>query len=212
MHNQPNAHVDIMTGGALMHGGLLNSAWSPASASSRDSDFISCRAMNWASQTPLYSLGPRERVTEAAEPSDPTTQVYDQLVALKVTTSTLAMHLDSAWRAGLFRQLDFLLDPDEWDFSDELPNLASFRTFLRLMIALGTVKRPSLGATANGDLIAAWIAGSDRLTVECLADDQVRWVLSETVGGDRISAAGRNPSHLLRGYLNPHNPGKWFDS
>jgi hypothetical protein len=103
------------------------------------------------------------------------------------------------------------LDPEDWDFSDELPSVESFRTFLRLMISLGHVRRPSLGATADGDIIAAWVMGSNRLTIECLPADHVRWIVNTKLDGESISAAGRAKIHLLDGLLEPYKPGTWFD-
>ena len=137
----------------------------------------------------------------------PEEQVFNRLVGLKVSTSTIAMHLDAAWRAGLFRQLDSLLDAEDWDFSDKLPTLESFRTFLRMILAFGPVRRPSLGATATGEIIAAWSKDGDRLTIECLAGDQVRWVVNRTVDGRRISAAGKTYADLVWRQVAPFEPG-----
>lgn len=208
MHNQQNTRADLLTG--IASAGLLTTpSWSSDLASSRSSD-ISWASLDLAASTPAQSVAQREKIDLRVEPTDPAAKVYDRLVDLKVSTSGLAMHLDSAWRAGLFKQLDHLLDADDWDFSDDLPALASFRTFLRLIIALGSVPRPSLGATATGELIAVWVTGTDRLTIECMANDQVRWIVTKGTGQDRISGAGRNTAGTLMGYLKPYQPEIWF--
>jgi len=211
MHNQPNPRSNLLNAAApfLFEPGELE--WAPPSSSARALDHASCNVMEWAYGTPAQSTQLAQRTSQTLEPTDPNTKVYDQLVALKVNTSSLAMHLTGAWRAGLFRQLDHLLDPDEWDFADKLPTVPSFQTFLRLVIALGHTKRPALGASADGNLISAWVNGRDRLTVECLPNDMVRWVVVQHIGGERISVAGRNPTYLLKSYLAPYNPGAWFD-
>src|SRR5688572_28873507 len=76
--------------------------------------------------------GSREVITAPVAQNEEE-QVFNRLVALKVLTSGLAMHLERIWRAGLFRSLDNLLDVEDWDFSDDLPTVESFRTFLRMV-------------------------------------------------------------------------------
>lgn len=209
MYYGQDSRVDLL-GGVSLLGWNAAEIWTPESLASRGTEGASLDILNWASGTPAESLSPRERVSVQTEATDPTSAVFDQLISLKVSTSSLAMHLTGAWRQGLFAQLDHLLDPDEWDFSDALPSVASFRTFLRLMISLGNVRRPSLGSTGTGDIIAAWIIGKDRLTLECLPDDHVRWIVSTTLSGEPTSAAGRTKIHLLESLLEPYNPRTWF--
>jgi hypothetical protein len=110
----------------------------------------------------------------------------------------------------MFKKLDNLLDVDEWDFSDEMPSVASFKTFLRMIIHNKVSKRPSLGATADGKIIGSWRDGEDRLVVECLPNDHVRWVGSRRIHGERISAAGTSPVSFLRTALQPYAPEIWF--
>lgn len=148
--------------------------------------------------------GDRDHIYTSPQPVGEAEKIFDRLVALKVSTSQLAMHLDSAWRSGIFRQLDELLDPEEWDFSDRLPELASYQTLLRMLLALKPLKRPSLGATSTGEIIAGWVNAESRLTVECLARDQVRWTVSGTLRGQSVKAAGLNRSDLLPQVLAPY--------
>jgi hypothetical protein len=209
MHYGQDSSIDRLRA-PLFHGWNPAEIWTPESLSSRGSEGVSLDILNWASGTPAESIAPREQVSVQTEATDPSAKVFDQLVSLKVSTSSLAMHLDGAWRKGLFGQLDHLLDADDWDFSDTLPTVESFKTFLRLMISLGQVRRPSLGSTATGDIIAAWIIGKDRLTLECLPDDHVRWMVSTTLEGEPTSGAGRTKIHLLESLLSPYNPETWF--
>lgn len=151
----------------------------------------------------LATGGRSERTIIEPDVSSDAERVYDRLVDLKVSTAQLAMHLNSDWRAGLFRQLDDLLDAEEWDFSDKLPELSSYKTMLRMLLALDAKSRPSLGATSKGEIIAAWIAGQRRLSVECLPDDQVRWLVTSTIDDQNVRAAGLNRSDLLPRVLQP---------
>jgi hypothetical protein len=138
-------------------------------------------------------------------------QLYDALAAFKMRTATVAMHLDRDWRTRLFKQLDSLLDSESWERDDLPPKFASFSTFLRLLTLLRPQRRPGMGATHDGNLIATWTVGNDRLTVECLAGDTVRWHLSALIDGEVERAAALTPLPRLAAVLRPYSPARWFD-
>lgn len=158
-----------------------------------------------AEQTPTFLGRPREGPKSIEE------KLYDRLAAFKIKTALVAMHLDHDWRSRLFRQLDNLLAPDAWEEDDPPPSLASFTTFLRMLVLLRPGRRPGLGATADGNLIAAWTVGEDRLTIECLPDDQTRWNLAVTIDCERERAVAITPIQRLKSVLSPYGPGRWFD-
>ena len=120
----------------------------------------------------------------------PITEAADRLTSLKAATAEAAVQLDSVWRSGLFRQLDELLDDETWDAADTLPTLASYRTFLRVIAALGHPSRPSLGCGDNGDIIASWVRDGDQLTIECHDGGQLKWALARVVSRETQVAAG----------------------
>jgi hypothetical protein len=137
-------------------------------------------------------------------------QILEKRASLKRITATIAMHLDRGWRESLFAELDRLLDPEDWDESFKLPTEQSFSTFLRMIIYLHPTKRPALGLSATGHLLAAWSRGKDRITIECVGQDEVRWVLSRTVDGDRESGAGRTQLHRVPEVTAPYEPEHLF--
>lgn len=137
-------------------------------------------------------------------------RLYDALAAFKVRTSSVAMHMDTDWRDKLFGQLDSLLDAEEWDAEDLPPDLHSFGTFLRMLLNMRPERRPGLAASSDGHLIATWTVGKDRLTVECLPNDEVRWLLSRCLDGETERAAGLTVIARLPEVLAPYNPAKWF--
>ena len=120
------------------------------------------------------------------------------------------MHLDNEWREKLFRQLDSLLDAQEWDLRDLPPTLASFATFLRLMLLIKPDVRPSFGASSDGKFIAAWTVGDDRLTLECLPGDQVRFLIAVTNEGERERVAGSVPITRLMDVIAPYGSDRWL--
>jgi hypothetical protein len=137
-------------------------------------------------------------------------QLYDALAAFKIRTAAIAMHLDRDWRSKLFAQLDSLLSVESWEEADLPPTVASFRVFLRLITFIKPERRPGLGATHDGNLIATWTAGTNRLTIECLPRDKVRWALAAGPEGDRESAAGVTTVARIADVLGPYGPAQWF--
>jgi hypothetical protein len=137
-------------------------------------------------------------------------RLYDALALAKVSTSQVAMHLERDWRDRLFAQLDDMLGAAEWHEDDEPLLEASFTTFLRLILYQKPARRPGLGLSHRGHLIAAWTTGRDRLTLECLPNDSVLWVLSCLIDGDRESAAGQTHVVRLPEVLAPYRPERWF--
>jgi hypothetical protein len=121
--------------------------------------------------------------------------LFDALAAVKVLTSQVAMHLNSDWRAKLFHQLDSLHDPAEWEEGDLPVQQASFATFLKAMLTINP---------------AAWTTGMDRLTIEFMLHDRVRWVLSLHYEDGLVRYAGDAPVTRLAEGLAKHDPEHWF--
>jgi hypothetical protein len=138
--------------------------------------------------------------------SDIGQQLRMKLASLKRITATVAMHLDLTWRATLFATLDRLLDPEDWDAEFELPSEQSFSTFLRMIIYLHPTRRPGIGLSPSGHFLSAWSRDKDRIVIECIGNDEVRWVLSRTVEGERESGAGRVLLHRVPDVTAPYEP------
>lgn len=139
-------------------------------------------------------------------------RLFDALAAAKVLTSRVAMHLTLEWRDKLFRQLDSLHDPAEWEEGDLPVHQASFMTFLKAMLTINPERRPGLGLSHAGNLIAAWTTGKDRLTIEFMLHDRVRWVISLHYDDGPVRYAGDVPVSRLNEGLAKHNPEHWFHS
>lgn len=132
--------------------------------------------------------------------------LFDRLVDLKVATHKVAMHLEQGWRAGLFRQLDNLLEEDAWDLADALPTAGAYMTLLRVITDLKPTSPPRLGATEDGNILAAWLSPPDRVTIHCAPDDVVRWTASAGIS----RAAGITNAVGLKNALAPYKPDRWF--
>lgn len=140
-------------------------------------------------------------------------RLFDATAGVKILTSRVAMHLDREWRNRLFRQLDSLHEPEEWEPRNEPVQGASFATFLKAIVGLQPKKRPGLGLSQAGHLIAAWTNGSDRLTIEFLGNDRVRWVIGRRdEDGQLEQIAGHVNVAALAVALSPYNPNSWFSA
>jgi hypothetical protein len=137
-------------------------------------------------------------------------RLYEARALCKIKTAEVAMYLTAEWRSRFFSQIDNLMDIENWE-EDDIPITAtSFTTLLRMLLLIWPVRRPGLGATSEGHIIATWTKDKDRLTIECLPADKVRWVLSRYFEGNRESGAGEVLLTRLPAVLAPYKPECWF--
>ena len=139
-------------------------------------------------------------------------KLFDALAQYKVATSKVSMHLHDRWRTRLFAQLDSMLDVEEWDELDVPPSKESFDTFLRMMLLLEPDKRPGLGSSGSGEIVAHWTTGPNRLTIECLPGDNLKWVLTRILNDKVERAAGNNGIERLKAILAAYEPDVWFQN
>lgn len=105
--------------------------------------------------------------------------IFNNLAALKVQTSELAMHLRRNDRDSIFAEIDYLLDPAEFDTKEDcLIDNGAFRSYLRFLTYSPQARPATLGVGAGGEVIAVWIgdnnANKRTLSVEFMADDHVK--------------------------------------
>jgi hypothetical protein len=150
-------------------------------------------------------------VTATIEGQSLDRRVFDALADAKVLTAHVAMHLERESRDRLFRQLDSLHETDQWEQGDEPINKSSFQTFLKAILTIKPERRPGLGLSHTGNLIAAWTTTRDRLTIEFLPNDRVSWVLARYDDTEEPArfAGQTSVSQLVEG-LAPHRPEHWF--
>lgn len=137
-------------------------------------------------------------------------RLFDATANVKILTSQVAMYLDREWRVRLFQQLDSLHDPEEWEAEDKPIQQASFATFLKAICQITPTVRPGLGLSHGGQLLAAWTCGQNRLTIEFMANNRVRWVISRYPDGELEQFAGQTSVSRLLDSLNPYSPEKWL--
>src|SRR5690242_3427646 len=132
--------------------------------------------VKWLGELPRPSPASLALETEGEQALE--SRVFEALAGAKVLFSKVAMHLEREFRDRLFRQLDSLHETDQWEEGDEPLNQSSFQTFLKAILTIRPERRPGLGLSRTGNLIAAWTRARDRLTIEFLPNDRVSWVLA----------------------------------
>lgn len=115
-------------------------------------------------------------------------------MAVKQLISSYSLHLPKPVRSGLLKQVDRLFAPEEFEPSDALPSIDSFRCLLRALVVLRPLKRPNLGLSDDGAFLAAWFDEGARLSLKFLPNDMVHWISffqiepSENRGSGKIAA------------------------
>lgn len=201
------------------HQRVLSSAW-PGSIGL---ELSHSTAMTYAAASP-QTIQLEEQIKSLRNPPSPgalrstaassvAESLFDATSAVKILTAQVAMHLDREWRTKLFRQLDSLHDLSEWEPGDSPIQQSSFATFLKAICHIRPSRRPGLGLTSAGHLIATWTTSKDdRLTVEFLPNDRVRWVLALSHDTEIERFAGQTSVARLHAGLLPYGPERWFDS
>ncbi|MBD9621849.1 hypothetical protein IB279_02705 [Ensifer sp. ENS06] len=118
-------------------------------------------------------------------------------MALKEATSLLAMYLTFPQRDRLFGELDFLLDPEEWDEHDALPNRRAFVNFLKWAVATKRHDWTSLGLDGDGNTSVAFKRGGNLVTALFLPNDIVQWTSKRDTEDGPDVAAGQSPLRVF---------------
>lgn len=137
-------------------------------------------------------------------------KLFNSAASYKMLLSRVSMHLPVGWRERLSDQIDSLLDPEEWDEHEAPPSLESIKTFVRMLLVLKPGRRPGLAA-GGGHIFATWTVGKNRLTVECLESDRIRFALTRDMENSE-KAAGANDISRLGAILAPYQPEVWFET
>jgi len=138
--------------------------------------------------------------------------LFDNRADLKILTSHYAVeHISAETRKQLFNQIDWLLDPEGWEEGDRFANSESFKVLVKFMLNSHPRQAPSLGLTDDGNLVASWRFGDNRLVLECLPDSHIKWFVSCVFDSAPERASGEVPSlKRLLDVLLPYKKAGWF--
>lgn len=128
---------------------------------------------------------------------------------LKKSLASISWHLSFDVRTLILKRLDQILEEDEWHTDDQLPDLASWNTFLRMTVYSRPKKVPGI-TFHNGSTIAYWDYKDIRVTIECMKDDRIKWTASKLVEGEREISAGEALVKRLAQVLSAYNEDSWL--
>jgi len=138
-------------------------------------------------------------------------RLFEAIADAKVWTSRVAMHLSRDTRDRLFHQLDMLHELDEWAEGDAAVSLDSFKSFVRAILYHAVNSKPALALMPNGNILALWADGRDKLTVEFLPGNRTRWMVQNVTASGPERTTSTTPLERLRDVLQPYNAERWFD-
>ncbi|MCY1670170.1 hypothetical protein OVA07_04000 [Novosphingobium sp. SL115] len=159
----------------------------------------------------VVSDQPSTVVRQVAKGKSISEHLFDATAEAKRWTSQVAMRLDPKARLRFFRQLDRLHDEDEWFEGDRPVALDSYKAFVRAYVSGSIGGKPALALAQDGRIVAIWQDGADKLTIEFFPRDKVRYLVSQTVDGERERFAGDTSIGRLSQVLSPFECVRWFD-
>lgn len=133
------------------------------------------------SSTLVTSRSPRNSLHE---------ELFSELVKLKIAVAQYAMHLSRDTRHRIFHDLDSLLNPEDWYEEDKLPQMSSFRDFLKWTVYAKRFNWISLGISNDGHIQAAWKSDRGLLTARYTGNGRVIWTARITAEGGDDQLAG----------------------
>jgi hypothetical protein len=135
---------------------------------------------------------PKTVLRESRGGADFDERLFNALVRLKVAVAEFATHLSRDQRALVFRQLEAVINPDDWHEDDELPRPQAFRDLLRWAIHSTFYDWTSIGVSDEGHILVAWVKVNTRLTANFSGDGQVKWTSRVLqTNGEPALAAGK---------------------
>jgi len=149
-------------------------------------------------------------VTSIFERQSLAAKLYAAKQSAKQYASVFGSRISQEWRKNLFWQLDELLSEEEWDEDNAILDLESWKSFLTGMFVIRPAKRPGIGITENGNVVASWGNVSEHLDMEFRPGNEARWVLSAIVDAQFERSAESGSVLRLLERLAPYSPERWF--
>lgn len=131
-------------------------------------------------------------------------QLFDGRSQFKRRFALVSMHLPRSWRETFFKQIDVLLDLDNWDEDDAVLSEDSIDTAIRALVYLDLKINPGVGVTADGNLALTWVKGTDRLTIICLPNDKVQVIVNISIDEEPNISSNRVATEHITKLINPH--------
>lgn len=149
------------------------------------------------------------------EPNELDERLFDATAVVKILLSRVSMHFSDALRQKLFRQIDLIHDPDDWEESEMPIEPKSFSTFLRWFYMNDPTQLPNFGLSDTGQFIATWLANQnkDSLILEFLKGDRIKWYVTKYYEDEEAADLSSGVTNLDRiaSALEAFNANDWFN-
>ena len=114
----------------------------------------------------------------------------------------------------IHHRLTSLLNPENWEISDTLPNAISFTKLLQFLSDFEHLREPRIALARNGNFVLSWRAAQDQLvTLEFLPSDVVRWlVFAPPPAGSTVKqrATGQSSRTTILDHISPYGVLNWL--
>ncbi len=146
--------------------------------------------------------GVEERPSQNTDYSDDIIQnLFDNRSNLKQLISKISMHMKDATRRDFFKQIDELLDIEEFTEDDSLINQESFRAFLNFFSTTHNLKRTALTVTPSGNTVTSWIVPNEKLHIEFLPSGYSRTIASLVKNEEKETRAHQGSLDSMKEFL-----------
>lgn len=139
-------------------------------------------------------------------------QLWDNRAKLKEITAQYAICLiEPKLRNKFFAQIDWLLNSEHWDEDDRLADTEAFKTLVKFILNAKPINAPYLGLSDNGNILASWINNDNKISLECMPNNNVKWFISCVFSGKKERVGGEAPSlERLLAVIRPFQNAGWF--
>lgn len=143
--------------------------------------------------------------------SSPEQKVFFALASAKIWFSKIAMHFPISERDRIFKQLDVLHNFEDWDDLDHPISVESFKTFVRAIIIYKINAKPSISLMPDGNLLARWLDTNDKMVIEFLPENHVRWMIEDKNFPEDETASGKAALNRLKQVIAPYHSSRWLN-
>lgn len=154
------------------------------------------KADNSASRSGLSSVASSENIEF---------QLFENRSNLKQMISKIAMHMKDDVRRDFFKQIDNLLDIEEFTEDDSLINPRSFHSFLNFFAVTSGLKRIALTVAPSGNTVASWLSNDESLHIEFLSNGMAVAIASLINEGEKETIVRQGSVLSMGRFLGDNN-------
>lgn len=122
-----------------------------------------------------------------------------------------ARYLEDNLKNDFFRQLEMVLDPNDWATGDTLPNVDSLKSLTKFILNAQPVNAPFLGVSNSGNFLAFWENKGSELTIEFCPMDCAKWFVAFEAPEKKECTSGNTGSlKRLIAVMQPFSDAHWF--